>query len=141
MGIVQDTLCGIRKFTLRDTFLDWSAVQNVLMWVPDWDGNVPIPTILKPKPLWTGKQILSMAIPSGINITRSSDPASPMPLKDDGMHIEDGQIIFGVVDKKTVGAAQGGLIHVVFREKGPEICRGLFSGLQMVVTPKLLLSA
>jgi DNA-directed RNA polymerase II subunit RPB1 len=33
-------LCGIKKFTLRDTFLDWDHVQNILLWVPDWDGIV-----------------------------------------------------------------------------------------------------
>jgi DNA-directed RNA polymerase II subunit RPB1 len=27
VGIVQDTLCGIRKFTLRDCFVDWVTVQ------------------------------------------------------------------------------------------------------------------
>ncbi|KAK0440787.1 DNA-directed RNA polymerase II, subunit 1 [Armillaria borealis] len=133
MGIVQDTLCGIRKFTLRDTFLDWTQVQNILLWVPEWDGTVPTPAIIKPKPLWTGKQILSMTIPRGINIHRSPDPKSSNPVFDDGMLIENGEIIFGVVEKKTVGASQGGLVHVVFREKGPEATRQLFSGLQMVV--------
>ncbi|KAK0506634.1 DNA-directed RNA polymerase II, subunit 1 [Armillaria luteobubalina] len=133
MGIVQDTLCGIRKFTLRDTFLDWTQVQNILLWVPEWDGTVPTPAIIKPKPLWTGKQILSMTIPRGINIHRSPDPKSSNPVFDDGMLIENGEIIFGIVEKKTVGASQGGLVHVVFREKGPEATRQLFSGLQMVV--------
>lgn len=133
MGIVQDTLCGIRKFTLRDTFLDWRQVQNILLWVPEWDGVVPTPTILRPKPLWTGKQILSMTIPRGINISRASESKQPNPPADDGMLIENGDILYGVVDKKTVGAVQGGLIHVTFREKGPEACRGLFSGLQKVV--------
>ncbi|KAG8968061.1 DNA-directed RNA polymerase II subunit rpb1 [Tulasnella sp. 419] len=133
MGIVQDTLCGIRKFTLRDTFLDWPAVQNILLWVPEWDGVVPTPTILKPKPMWTGKQILSMTIPRGINIIRAPEIKSSNPVEDDGMFIDNGDIMFGVVDKKTVGATQGGLIHVTFREKGPEACRGLFSGLQKVV--------
>ena len=133
MGIVQDTLCGIRKFTLRDCFLDWNQVQNILLWVPEWDGNIPIPAILKPKPLWTGKQILSMTIPRGINIYRSPDPKSSNPVFDDGMLIENGELIFGIVDKKTVGATQGGLVHVVFREKGPETTRQLFTGLQRVV--------
>jgi len=133
MGIVQDTLCGIRKFTLRDTFLDWNAVQNILLWVPDWDGSVPIPAIVKPKPLWTGKQILSLTIPRGINIHRSPDPRSSNPVFDDGMLIENGELIFGIVEKKTVGASQGGLVHVVFREKGPEATRQLFTGIQMVV--------
>lgn len=133
MGIVQDTLCGIRKFTLRDTFIDWVQVQNILLWLPDWDGVVPTPTIIKPKPLWTGKQILSMCIPRGINILRMPEPPSFNPYADDGMMIENGEILWGVVEKKTVGASQGGLVHVVFREKGPETCRDLFSGLQMIV--------
>lgn len=133
MGIVQDTLCGIRKFTLRDNFLDWAQVQNVLLWVPDWDGVIPTPTILKPKPMWTGKQLLSMCIPRGINIHRKPEPFSDNPFNDDGMLIENGDIIFGVVDKKTVGAAQGGLVHVVFREKGPEATRDLLTGIQKVV--------
>lgn len=34
MGIVQDTLCGVRKFTLRDCFMDRDFVQNILLWVP-----------------------------------------------------------------------------------------------------------
>ncbi|KAF9491957.1 DNA-directed RNA polymerase II, subunit 1 [Pleurotus eryngii] len=133
MGIVQDTLCGIRKLTLRDTFMDWNAVQNILLWVPDWDGIVPIPSIIKPKPMWTGKQILSLAIPRGINIFRAAEPKSSNPVFDDGMCIENGEIIWGIVEKKTVGASQGGLVHVVFREKGPEGARALFSGLQKVV--------
>lgn len=133
MGIVQDTLCGIRKFTLRDTFIDWNQVQNILLWLPDWDGVVPTPTIIKPKPMWTGKQILSMCIPRGINILRMPEPPSFNPYADDGMMIENGEILFGVVEKKTVGASQGGLVHVVFREKGAETCRDLFSGLQMIV--------
>ncbi|KAJ6573844.1 DNA-directed RNA polymerase II, subunit 1 [Mycena vulgaris] len=133
MGIVQDTLCGVRKFTLRDTFLDWNQVQNILLWVPEWDGAVPIPAIVKPKPLWTGKQILSLVIPRGINIDRASDEKTSNPVFDDGMLIENGEIIFGIVEKKTVGAAQGGLVHIVFREKGPEATRQLFTGLQMVV--------
>lgn len=133
MAIVQDTLCGVRKFTLRDCFLEWTQVQNILLWVPDWDGSIPPPAIIKPKPLWTGKQILSMCIPKGLNVYRSPDPKSFNPVFDDGMNIENGEIISGIVDKKTVGASQGGLIHICFREKGPETTRTLFTGLQQVV--------
>ncbi|TEB31022.1 beta and beta-prime subunits of DNA dependent RNA-polymerase [Coprinellus micaceus] len=133
MGIVQNTLCSIRKFTLRDCFMDWNAVQNILLWVPDWDGTVPIPAIHKPKPLWTGKQILSMAIPKGINTHRAPDPRSSNPTSDDSALIENGELTSGIVEKKTVGASQGGLVHVVFRENGPEVTKTLFTGLQMVV--------
>ncbi|KNZ48173.1 DNA-directed RNA polymerase [Puccinia sorghi] len=138
MGIVQDTLCGVRKFTLRDCFMDRDFIQNILLWVPGWDGVVPPPAILKPKPLWTGKQILSMCIPKGINLLRDDENQTSIPIADKGLWIEDGEIIYGVVDKKCVGASQGGLIHVIFREKGPQVTRGLFSGIQMVVNYWLL---
>ena len=78
---------------------------------------MPIPAILKPKPLWTGKQILSLTIPRGINIHCSPDPKSSHPVFDDGVLIENGKLIFGIVENKTVGASQGGLVHVVFRER------------------------
>ncbi|KAE9388837.1 beta and beta-prime subunits of DNA dependent RNA-polymerase [Gymnopus androsaceus JB14] len=42
-------------------------------------------------------------------------------------------IIFGIAKKKTVGASQGGLVHVVFREKGPKMTQQLFTGLQTVL--------
>ena len=29
MGIVQDTLCGIRKMTLRDIFIEYDQVMNM----------------------------------------------------------------------------------------------------------------
>jgi DNA-directed RNA polymerase II subunit RPB1 len=31
-------------------------------------GELPIPAILKPEPLWTGKQVMSMIIPKKITI-------------------------------------------------------------------------
>ncbi|KND98858.2 dna-directed rna polymerase ii largest subunit [Candidozyma auris] len=138
MGIVQDTLCGIRKMTLRDIFIDYEQVMNMLYWIPDWDGVIPPPAVMKPKPLWTGKQLLSMAIPKGIHMQRFEDGRDFLSPEDKGILVVDGQIIFGVVDKKTVGATAGGLIHTVFREKGPQVCAQLFSSIQKIVNYWLL---
>ena len=138
MGIVQDTLCGIRKMTLRDNYIEYEQVMNMLYWIPDWDGVIPPPAIVKPKPLWTGKQILSMAIPKGIHLQRFDDGRNLLSPKDSGMLIVDGEIMFGVVDKKTVGATGGGLIHTVMREKGPTVCAQLFGNIQKVVNFWLL---
>ncbi|KAM9895109.1 hypothetical protein OXX79_008289, partial [Metschnikowia pulcherrima] len=138
MGIVQDTLCGIRKMTLRDNFIEYEQVMNMLYWIPNWDGVIPPPAVLKPKPLWSGKQLLSMAIPKGIHLQRFDDGRDMLSPKDSGMLIVDGEIIFGVVDKKTVGATGGGLIHTVMREKGPYVCAQLFSSIQKVVNYWLL---
>ena len=45
--------------------------MNLLMHLEDWDGTIPQPAILKPKPLWTGKQLFSLIIPPGINCIRT----------------------------------------------------------------------
>jgi len=137
-GIVQDTLAAVRKFTKRDNFMTKDQVMNILLWVPDWDGSMPPPAIIKPIPLWTGKQILSMVIPSSINLVRDDGAQSPIPLDDTGMMIEHGEIIYGIVDKKTVGASAGGLVHVIMREKGPDVCCNWFNGMQRVVNYWLL---
>jgi len=41
-------------FTQRDTFIEMDYVMNLLMWI-DYNGTLPPPAILKPRPLWTGK--------------------------------------------------------------------------------------
>ncbi|KAI9096162.1 beta and beta-prime subunits of DNA dependent RNA-polymerase [Phlyctochytrium arcticum] len=144
MGIVQDTLCGIRKFTKRDTFCREDLVMNLLMWVPDWDGTVPEPAILKPVPLWTGKQIMSLVIPPKINVTGYHAAFDEQTDRDDGSStdckvlIENGELISGILCKKTVGSSANGIIHVTMNEHGPEAAKAFFNGTQVVVNYWLL---
>jgi DNA-directed RNA polymerase II subunit RPB1 len=44
--------------------------MTLLMFLPTWDGRIPQPAILKPKPLWTGKQLFSLIIPGRVNCIR-----------------------------------------------------------------------
>jgi len=140
MGIVQDTLCGIYKICRRDVFLNQHQVMNILLWVPDWDGIIPQPAILKPTPMWTGKQIISMIIPSGLNLVRPSEDANNKlsPMDDSGLYISNGELMFGLLNKKIVGASSAGVIHVVYNEKGPEAAMNFFNGAQTVVNYWLL---
>jgi DNA-directed RNA polymerase beta' subunit len=59
MKIVQDSLLAARLMTRRDTFITRPDFMGLCMQLRDWDGVVPPPAILKPVPLWTGKQVLS----------------------------------------------------------------------------------
>ncbi|KAJ2707383.1 DNA-directed RNA polymerase II core subunit rpo21 [Coemansia sp. IMI 203386] len=138
MGIVQDTLCAIRMFTKRDTLLDIDMVMMLMMHMTDWDGNLPTPCILKPKPLWTGKQIYSMVIPKGINcllfhVTHPDNESTWISPGDTRVYIANGELICGIVCKKTVGASNGGLIHTIFNERGSEVTRHFFDGTQRVI--------
>ncbi|CDJ52195.1 DNA-directed RNA polymerase, related [Eimeria brunetti] len=46
MGIVQDSLLAVSKFTRRDAFLTRPMVFDLLLQIPYWDGVVPPPAIL-----------------------------------------------------------------------------------------------
>ncbi|TKX19276.1 DNA-directed RNA polymerase II subunit rpb1 [Elsinoe australis] len=137
MGIVQDTLCGIYKLCRRDTFLEYSHVMNILMWVPDWDGIVPPPAIVKPRPRWTGKQIISLVLPHGLNLVRG-DSEGPNTLNDNGLLVHGGDLMYGLFSKKSVGASGGGIIHIIYNEKGWEAAVNFFNGTQRVVNYWLL---
>jgi len=137
MGIVQDTLCGIYKMCRRDVFLCRDQVMNLMMWVPNWNGTMPPPAILKPRPRWTGKQMISLVIPDGINkVALNSGDWSP--LNDEGLLVHGGELMFGLLNKKAVGQAQQSLIHIIYNEKGWRRCLEFFNGCQTVVNYWLL---
>lgn len=143
MGIVQDTLSAIRKFTLRDNFITKDLMMNLLMWVPDWDGVIPVPAIVRPVPLWTGKQLISMIIPKGINMigyhyTHPDHENTDISPGDTKVIIRDGQVIAGILCKKTVGSTSGGVIHVIMNEYGPDVCKWFYNGTQRVVNNWLI---
>lgn len=133
MGIVQDALAGVYKLCRRDTFLSKEQVMNVMLWVPGWDGVIPSPAIYKPVPLWTGKQVISMVIPSTISLANQADNKEDAPLKDEGLLIQGGQLIYGLLSKKNVGAAPGGIIHIAYNELGPDGAMAFLNGVQSVV--------
>jgi DNA-directed RNA polymerase II subunit RPB1 len=143
MGIVQDTMAGIFMMTRRDVMLDYEQVMNMLMWLPDWDGHVPLPAIVKPSPRWTGKQLISMALPDGLNLQRADEEKTPhIPLKEDkGLLVQNGQLVLGRFNKKIVGASQGGVVHYIFndgREEGPDRTVKFFDAAQRLVCYWLL---
>ncbi|XP_013401160.1 DNA-directed RNA polymerase II subunit RPB1 [Lingula anatina] len=148
MGIVQDTLTAVRKMTKRDVFIEKADMMKLLMYLPSWNGRMPMPAILKPRPLWTGKQLFSLVIPGRVNVIRTHsthpDEEDNGPYKwlspgDTKVLIEDGELISGIICKKTVGPSAGSLIHILFLENGP-MEAGLFYGyLQMVVNNWLLI--
>ncbi|KAF2401841.1 putative DNA-dependent RNA polymerase II largest subunit [Trichodelitschia bisporula] len=135
MGIVQDTLCGIYKLCRRDTFLTKEEVMKILMCVPGWDGIFPHPAIIKPRPRWTGKQMASLALPEGLNLQRGQDFH---PLKDDAVLIVNGELLFGLFAKSTVGASGGGVVHTIYNTLGWEATVTFFNGTQRIVNHWLL---
>ncbi|EFJ10314.1 hypothetical protein SELMODRAFT_128226 [Selaginella moellendorffii] len=143
IGIVQDTLLGCRKVTKRDTFIEKDVFMNILMWWEDFDGKVPTPAIVKPRPIWTGKQIFSLIIPKQINMVRTaawhndSETGDNSP-GDTMVRIEKGELLTGTLCKKTLGTSSGSLIHVIWEEVGPDAARKFLGHTQWLVNYWLL---
>ena len=147
MGIVQDTLMGSRKFTLRGCFVEKDLLMHMLMWLPGWDGNLPKPAILKPKVMWTGKQIFSLLIPNEINIVRTSNDHDDAEDKtsdkfnsplDTRVVIDQGELLSGIIDKKTIGSAGGGIVHVLWKDFGPDAAKKFLNDTQLVMNQWIL---
>lgn len=120
--------------TQRDTFIDKPLMMNLLMWMEyDLEKGLPPPTIIKPKPLWTGKQILSLIMPETINVQRVKDKTPFDDPKDVNLIIQRGEIIGGVVHKSFVGSSGGGLVHIVWKDLGWSACNDIISNIQYVV--------
>ncbi|KAH8289336.1 hypothetical protein KR054_003872 [Drosophila jambulina] len=148
MGIVQDTLTAVRKMTKRDVFITREQMMNLLMFLPTWDGKMPQPCILKPRPLWTGKQIFSLIIPGNVNMIRTHsthpDEEDDGPYKwispgDTKVMVEHGELIMGILCKKTLGTSAGSLLHICFLELGHEIAGRFYGNIQTVINNWLLL--
>ena len=112
--------------TQRDLFLELDEVMQLLMWVEHFDGKIPPPAIIKPKPLWTGKQMISLIMPK-VNFERdrpSPKTSDPYFHEHDGkIIIINGEVLSGIICKKSVGTGESGLVHICMMEKGFETTR------------------
>ncbi|CAF3875482.1 unnamed protein product [Rotaria sp. Silwood1] len=129
MGIVQDTLTAVQKMTKRDVFIEKTA-------------------ILKPEPLWTGKQLFSLILPQEVNCIRThsqhpddedNGPYTWISPGDTKVLIENGRLLSGILCKKTLGTSVGSLAHIVFMECGHHIAGQLYYHIQLVVNNWLML--
>ena len=145
MGIVQDTLIGCKIFTERDNFLTYDQVCSLVMWIDDFDiRKLPMPCIMKPQPLWSGKQIFSLILPEKLNLTRyredtPEDLADKLNLMDNFVQIRKGELISGIICKKTVGASSGGIVHNIWTEVSPQKTIEFLGNCQKLINNYLLL--
>jgi DNA-directed RNA polymerase II subunit RPB1 len=151
MGIIQDTLLAVQKMTKRSCFIEKDLTFNMLMWVGQWNGRIPIPAIIKPQELWTGKQLLSVILPK-INLKATSNHGPPkdgngktMPntfnMYDHYVTIQEGELLEGRICKKTIGSGMGGLIHTSWLDAGHEDTARFMIQVQQLVNHWVLQSS
>jgi len=148
MGVVQDSLLGCKLFTSRDTFLTYEQTMSIVMNIDNFDRfNLPKPCIFKPKLLWSGKQIFSLILPKNLNYKRyrgddknKNDLKKNNNLRDDLVEIRNGELLQGIICKKSVGPSSGGLVHLIWLEEGPKSSIKFLGLCQKIVNSYLLLT-
>lgn len=128
IAIVQDVPLGVYRLTKDDVYIGHKQLMNLMSLNPRYLGYVPSPAT-KEKGLekWTGRQILSTIIPKNINLTLG-DKSS-----DDYVHIVNGEIKQGVINKRVYQNMTNGLIHSIYNECGPDETRMFFDNTQRII--------
>ena len=74
-----------------------------------------MPCILKPEPLWSGKQVISYLIPQKLSLKMFKKGQSQRNVDDrSGLVIKKGELLSGVLQKEHVGPGSGALIHAMW---------------------------
>lgn len=146
-GLIQDYMVAGVQLTTRGRFFSQTHyTQLVYTALSMIQGDIILlsPTIIKPKPLWSGKQILSTIIiniiplhkarinlisNTKINVKEWQVEASrrwkcgiefknPIIMSEAEVVIRHGELLCGVLDKMHYGATSYGLIHCVYELYG-----------------------
>ena len=123
-GLVQDALTGSYHMTRKNVMLRREQVMNLMTsceqtmqrYHPNW--TLPVPAVMFPEPLWTGKQIYSMLFPP-LNLTklvRNAAEWDPLDQSERFVCIRQGELLSGALCKQTVGAVTGGVVHIIAKD-------------------------
>ncbi|KAI9736640.1 MAG: hypothetical protein M1834_000844 [Cirrosporium novae-zelandiae] len=151
-GLIQDHLSMGVWLTSRDTFFDQEDYNQLLYSCLRPENNhtaeeriltLP-PAILKPKSMWTGKQIISSVLKNitprghaGLTLHGKSKIAAHMwgnNSEEDRILFDKGDLITGILDKASLGSSAGGFVHCVYEAYGHTAAGKLLSILGRLLT-------
>ncbi|GAB0098582.1 DNA-directed RNA polymerase [Sergentomyia squamirostris] len=162
-GLIQDHIISGVQLTMRGRFFcREDYFQLIFQGVSRQRGDLIFlpPAILKPRTVWSGKQVLSTVmlniIPRGkerISLTSTSKinsrawqntkarqwKAGGTPLEDNAMTeaeviIRQGELLVGILDKMHYGSTAYSLIHCMYELYGPDYSTKLLSAFARLFT-------
>lgn len=168
-GLIQDHVDAGVKMCCKNTFMEkWEYQQLLfaaLVSLPglelirmDADIELMPPAILKPRPLWTGKQVLSTLL-NHLRKNNDKDDVGERKKEMPGISVElkaktpevgfgasemehlviirDGELLRGVLDKNAFGSTEFSLVHAVYEAYGPPKAGLLLNALGRLFTAYL----
>jgi DNA-directed RNA polymerase I subunit RPA1 len=161
-GLIQDHISAAVWMTKRDTYFTREEYQQLLYGSiqPEEGGcgghngrviTLP-PTLIKPRRLWTGKQVISSIL---LNLTPNDRPGlylksqslvkntswAPSNKNDTWRNSEEqdviianGELLCGILDKSQIGPSQYGMVHSIYEVYGADVAGKLLSALGRLLT-------
>ena len=168
-GLIQDHVDSGVKMTCKDTFFEKWEYQQLLfaalaslpgLEVIRMDADIEMmpPAIMKPKQLWTGKQVISTLLRHvsrgndrddddtrenglpNISVERKAKTSAVMFGEEQMEHktlIRDGELLRGVLDKASFGHSDFSMVHAVYEAQGPAKAGLLLNALGRLFTAHL----
>ncbi|KAL4996608.1 hypothetical protein BDV10DRAFT_108805 [Aspergillus recurvatus] len=151
-GLIQDHISMATWFTCRDAFFDREDYHELLYSCLRPENSHTVseriqvvdPAIIRPKPLWTGKQVITTILKNimppgraGLNLNSKSSTPGDRWGKDneeDKVIFRDGELLCGILDKKQIGPTAGGLIDAIHEVYGHTVAGKLLSILGRLLT-------
>ncbi|KAG7786695.1 hypothetical protein KL910_004095 [Ogataea haglerorum] len=151
-GLIQDHISAGVWLTSKDTFFTRDKYQQLVYGcIRPEDGHstglrlvTVAPAVLKPQPLWTGKQVITTIL---LNIKPQELPGINLRSKNkikneywgDGSRenevlFQNGELLCGILDKSQYGASQYGFVHSLHEVYGPTVAGKALSVLGRLFT-------
>ncbi|CDZ97905.1 beta and beta-prime subunits of dna dependent rna-polymerase [Phaffia rhodozyma] len=154
-GLIQDHvvagtwMCSKGSFFTREQY--HQLLYGALRTEEDYCSSGKIvtvpPTIWKPQPLWTGKQLITTLLlnikplnAKGLNLESKNKVKNELwgpHSKDNDVLFMDGELLIGILDKSQFGASSYGLVHSCFEVYGAETAGKVLSVLSRLFTKYL----
>ena len=141
ISLVQDSLLGLNRITNDGVYLNREEMMNILIYLNNFDGNLPKPEISEPYERWSGRQLISIALPKGLNVNMKNN--SHNDTEEDILNhviIKDGELIQGRLDSKIMNTGSRGLIHIIYNDFNVKVAQRFLDDLQNIVTRFLVLT-
>jgi DNA-directed RNA polymerase III subunit RPC1 len=136
ISATQDFVTAAYLLSSKENFFDRKTFTALCMYMVD--GNLhldlPPPAVLKPRALWTGKQVFSVLMrpnkksPVKVNLDAKCREYRARPGQTPDMDPQDGwlvvrnsEVLCGRMDKSTVGSGKkDSIFYVILRDFGPD---------------------
>eukprot|EP00672_Neobodo_designis_P027010 CAMPEP_0174829356 /NCGR_PEP_ID=MMETSP1114-20130205/1887_1 /TAXON_ID=312471 /ORGANISM="Neobodo designis, Strain CCAP 1951/1" /LENGTH=1720 /DNA_ID=CAMNT_0016063101 /DNA_START=30 /DNA_END=5189 /DNA_ORIENTATION=+ len=170
-GLIQDHCAAGVFLTMRDRFFDKAEFMQLIFLglqpylgvraTLDLESLMPVPAILKPRPMWTGKQMVSVILRfvTGVDgsgagnqgiftkgssmtytstwTTRDGSTVASHPMGDEPLLVLGSELLIGVLDKNQLGPSNLSIAHLINEVYGPHHVGRFFGALGRVLTYSL----